>query len=64
MLLLPLEFGWRLNLGSLPALTPFLRLVPFVSYPYNGTFLPQSMLQLGVYFPLTSLLPLGSETKR
>ena len=51
MLALPIEFGWRVPANRERWLSPFLRLMPFARYPYNGTFLPQALVELGVVFP-------------
>lgn len=63
LLTLPLEFGWRLSWARDRWLSPFLRLSPLVRYPYNGTFLPQGILELGIAFP-HSLLESPVESSR
>lgn len=52
MALVPVELGWTIALPRGHAVTPFLRAIPFVRYPYNGTFLPQAAIELGVSVPL------------
>jgi hypothetical protein len=52
MLSLPVEFGWYLPLAQQGRwIKPFLQLTPFVRYPYNGTFLPQGLMEIGIAFP-------------
>jgi hypothetical protein len=63
MLTLPIEFGWRVPFSRERWLGPFLRLMPFTRYPYNGKFLPQGLVELGVAFPL-SLFEARSEGSR
>lgn len=57
MLALPFELAWRAPPIGERWLCPFLRLMPFVRYPYNGTFLPQALVELGVAFPLALFEP-------
>ena len=62
MLALPIELGWRVPCSRERWLSPFLRLTPFARYPYDGTFLPQALVELGIAFPLALFEPTGKES--